>query len=421
MVQDARWKQITKGVLKLAGIIIASAGVIVLILFVYRFNLPWTGFTQRPIANTSQYQPAKTLWDWMQLLIVPVFLSASVIFISHRLGRSSREREDDRRREDELQAYFEKMELFLKEHLREPNAGAEVRGVAQARTLGVLQRLRYDSTRRLSVIKFLYGSGLIKNDAGNAIINLQGADLGEADLRWTNLSNIDLHGTNLSRANLSEVILYRAKLRGAYLNRAILDGAILNKAALSYARLNGANLSNAKLRGADMRWAYLGEGHDGTVTNLYNADLSGADLSGGRFLSWSWWLRNIGADLHKAYMRKAKLRGANLHRTILEEAMLHQAELDGTGLRKARLKGAFLLDVDLRGADLSWLNLSGTTLSEADLRRANLRGTDLSRANLSGNNLSGANLTSADLSDARLWSANLSGALQPHFFREMLS
>ncbi len=71
MVQDARWKQITKGVLKLAGIIISSAGVIVLILFVYRFNLPWTGFTQRPIANTSQYQPAKTLWDWMQLLIVP--------------------------------------------------------------------------------------------------------------------------------------------------------------------------------------------------------------------------------------------------------------------------------------------------------------------------------------------------------------
>ncbi|GAC1350213.1 MAG: hypothetical protein NVSMB27_30580 [Ktedonobacteraceae bacterium] len=414
MVQEPRWWLITKRLLLPVGIItVVSAGVIVLILFVYRLNLPWTGFTQRPIPNTSQYQPAKTLWDWMQLLIVPLFLSASVISISHILGRSSRERDDDRRREDELQKYKDNIEeLILKEHLRESQAGAEVRDIAQARTLAVLQR--FDAPRRESVIKFLYGAGLIKNEGGNAILDLKGADLSRIDLRRTDLSKIDLHGTNLSYAdlrmadlsgaNLSEAFLYRTKLREAILNRAILNRATLIKAALSYARLSGANLSNAKLSKADLRWAYLGEDHDGTRTNLENADLSNADLSGG------WWLWLIGADFHRAYMRKAKLRGANLRRTILEEADLHQAELDWTDLRRTNLKGASLLDAHLQGANLSWLDLSNTGLSEADLRKANLRGTDLKRAILDSADLQGAKLRWANLDDAfSLKGTNLRG------------
>ncbi len=404
MAQEPRRWQITKRLLLLVGIIIASAGVIVLILFVYRFNLPWTGFTQRPIPNTSQYQPAKTLWDWMQLLIVPLVLAVGVIIINHVLDRNSRYRAEDRRREDELQAYFDKMsELLLKEHLRKSNADAEVRDIAQARTLAVLER--FDAPRRESVIKFLYGSGLIKNDVDNAIIDLKGANLSRIDLRWTDLSKIDLHGTNLSYAdlrmadlsgaNLSEAILYRTKGRAAILNRAILNRAILTKAALSYARLSGANLSNAKLSGADLRFAYLGEDHDGNITILENADLSNADLSGG------WWFSGIGADLHRAHMRKANLRGANLRRTILEETYLGQAKLDGTDLHwSTRLKGAILSGLDLRGANLWGLDLSETDLSEADLREANLRGTDLERAILNSADLRGAKLRGANLDDA---------------------
>ncbi len=61
-----------------------------------------------------------------------------------------------------------------------------------------------------------------------------------------------------------------------------------------------------------------------------------------------------------------------------------------------------------------------------DLRGANLNGADLSGAILRGAHLSGAilrgaHLSRASLNQAHLNGANLSGALQSHFFREMLS
>jgi opacity protein-like surface antigen len=89
-------------------------------------------------------------------------------------------------------------------------------------------------------------------------------------------------------------------------------------------------------------------------------------------------------------------------------------------LSRADLSRANLRDADLKGAYLSRANLSGADLSDADLFRANLFGAnlsgayltfaDLSDANLSGADLSGAYLSRADLSDADLSDANLSGA-----------
>src|SRR5712691_7995737 len=43
-------------------------------LAVYRFGWDWTGFTGYSLP-TPQYQRGKTLWDWMQLLLVPVMLA----------------------------------------------------------------------------------------------------------------------------------------------------------------------------------------------------------------------------------------------------------------------------------------------------------------------------------------------------------
>ena len=79
-------------------------------------------------------------------------------------------------------------------------------------------------------------------------------------------------------------------------------------------------------------------------------------------------------------------------------------------LRGANLSRADLSDANLRGANLRGANLSRADLSDANLRGANLRGANLSRADLSDANLSRANLSDANLSRADLSDANLRGA-----------
>ena len=46
---------------------------VVSILIWQGYSQNWTGF-QAYIDSTGEYHPAKTLWDWIELLIIPVVL-----------------------------------------------------------------------------------------------------------------------------------------------------------------------------------------------------------------------------------------------------------------------------------------------------------------------------------------------------------
>lgn len=88
-------------------------------------------------------------------------------------------------------------------------------------------------------------------------INLEGADLAEADLRY-----VDLSGANL---------------RGSDLRGVILQGASLSRADLTGVHLGGANLSDADLGGAILQGANLrGSGFEGAI--LQGANFEGAKL-----------------------------------------------------------------------------------------------------------------------------------------------
>jgi uncharacterized protein YjbI with pentapeptide repeats len=100
-------------------------------------------------------------------------------------------------------------------------------------------------------------------------------------------------------------------------------------------------------------------------TNLYGADLRGANL--------------YGADLRGADLRGANLEGADLRGAYLRGANLEGADLEGANLRGANLRGA-----NLRGANLRGANLYGADLRGADLRGAYLRGANLEGADLRG-------------------------------------
>ena len=335
------------------------------------YQCDWTGFGPCDVVTGSDenYRPEKTLWDWLRLLIIPTVLALGAVYFNRAKSRIAQERAQDAR----LQTYLKEMtELLLDKNLRKPDAGEEVRQVAQVQTLIALRRL--DRERRTILMQFLRASQLVGTDEKSMIVDFRHIDLSNADLSATplfrmSLRQTDLHETKLTEANLSGADLTRADLSGAKLTRADLSGADLSGAKLTRADLSGADLSGAKLHGAD---------------------LSGAKLS------------------------RANLCGADLTRADLEEAKLWWADLSGAKLTKAKLHGADLWDADLTKAKLHGADLWGANLEEADLIRADLSRVDLIRADLCEADLSGADLTGALVTPEELANAaSLTGTTMP--------
>jgi uncharacterized protein YjbI with pentapeptide repeats len=207
----------------------------------------WTGFQ------------GKTVWDFLQLLIVPLVLAVIGLWFATQQDARQQQFENQRaeaerklvqqRAQDEaLQAYLDQMNNLLLEHnLRDSEEDSEVRTLARARTLTVLGRL--DSERNSAILQFLREAQLISGT--DPVVRLSKSNLHDADLRGANLNGIhlseaDLRGADLSRANLSEADLSNAFLSNAFLSNADLRGAVLRGAVLSNADLYMANLSGAK-------------------------------------------------------------------------------------------------------------------------------------------------------------------------------
>ncbi len=155
----------------------------------------WTGFAH------------KTLWNWLQLLIIPILLAVGAAwfnFTQEQTSRLSAQRQHDtdtqialdRQRQEALITYQRDIsDLLLTHHLLSSEEGNNARSVARARTLSTLRTL--DSDRKGLLIQFLCEANLITTK--NPVISLK-----EADLSRANFSEIDLSGANFSGAHLDE-------------------------------------------------------------------------------------------------------------------------------------------------------------------------------------------------------------------------
>jgi uncharacterized protein YjbI with pentapeptide repeats len=301
--RQSRWRQIIRNVLWTVGIYAALVVAIILVLGYVR-EWEWTGLVK------DKAYTKRTLWDWLQLLIIPAVLAGVGLWFNRQQREQELQTADRRAQEEALQAYLDQMSDMLIPNNDQPSLSDEhppdsLKTVARARTLTVLPRL--DGGRKPRVVQFLHEAGLITK--GRPIVDLAGADLSGANLIGPNLT-----GADLSKAYLSE----------AYLSEADLREAILNGANLSKANLRGVGLIRG---GASVIRAYLRK------ANLLGTNLREADLS----------KPNPGADL----------RGADLSRSDLSYANLRWAGLSRADLSYANLQGAALWTVSLIGADLS--------------------------------------------------------------------
>ncbi len=196
------WRVLLGGVL---------AVLITVIIGGYVFDWKWTGFS------------GKELWDWWQLLFLPVTLAVLGLVFNARQNQTSlqvSEREHQtnlqiaeiRQQEEALQAYLDYMaELLLEKGLRNSTSGSDVQEVARAHTLTVLRRLGSD--QKSVLLLFLHESHLI--EGAKPIVDLRGADLSNANLQGADLREANLSGVNLTGANLAGANLSGARLIGA--------------------------------------------------------------------------------------------------------------------------------------------------------------------------------------------------------------
>lgn len=282
-------------ILALAILVMGTSG------YVFGWEAKWrvenTGFSKQ------------TLWDWLELLIVPAAIAVVGMVGGARFTR-------ERARETALQMYLDKMsELLIDKGLRgETRRYGDTRVTARARTLAILSQL--DGGRKRIVLQFLRESRLINKEHNvlegvtihPCIVGLRDADLRGAKLQDMRLISSDrTESVSLEGAIFQGANLRNADLEGADLREADLRGAGLQCAGLKGADLSGVNLAGATLQGADLRRAKFGvytrkdKRNKQTIkivaANLTRADLSGADLTSADL---------TGADLSFADLTDAK-------------------------------------------------------------------------------------------------------------------
>ena len=266
----------------------------------------WTGVGERrwKTAPNEQVQPAKTLWDLLQLLIVPVILVGVSLLWSASQTASDNKREDRRIAADQVAAaqarqdatlvnYIQRMSglmLHKSSHCSLQSSDDAVWSVARTVTLTSL--LRLDGERKGRVVLFLHEASLIDPNSGTRVrlkdADLTGADLTDADLRDADLRGADLTDADLRGADLTGANLFRRRPQGrpsrAPTSRAPTSRAPTSRAPTSGTPTSGAPTSVATFSGAPTsRAPTSGTPTSGTPTSgapTSRAPTSGAPTSG---------------------------------------------------------------------------------------------------------------------------------------------
>jgi len=103
---------------------------LIIVISSYLFGWKWTGL------------PKRTLWDWLQLLIIPAVLAGGLWF-NQQQRTQELQTADKRVQDDALQAYLDHMSDMLTPKKDQPSLADErppksLRSVARARTITVL-------------------------------------------------------------------------------------------------------------------------------------------------------------------------------------------------------------------------------------------------------------------------------------------
>lgn len=239
----------------------------------------WTGLGAFTAPNEN-YSRGKTLWDWLDLLIVPILIAIGVWWLNKSQEQTKLRIEADKQRQTTLETYFDKMSELVSKLIpaittNQTNEISIMKSIIRTRTLTLMKVM--DENRKGQALQFIYELDLLGKICE---INLKGADLNDADLSPATLenakiksvfaknvnlknsnlkkadftssdfSNSDLTDTNLEETNFTNTDLSNVKFINANLTKTVLTNAIVNSADFKGATFNETNLQGVDLRKA---------------------------------------------------------------------------------------------------------------------------------------------------------------------------
>lgn len=317
----------------------------------------------------GNFHEGKTLWDWFELIVVPISLAVVGIWFQNLQKKRDLEREYDAI----LSLYIQEIDTLVEKGLRESKPKDPIRASARAKTLTTLSRL--DGRRKGILIRFIYELGIISNEnnpaeKGNPIIPLEGADLrgcifdfgnhvmvknersNRSNLRQTLFFNIDLSNTDLSNSNIRNVTFFRSNFNNVNFLHSSFDTAVFYESNLDF-----SIFSHSTLRASFMD------------SSMISADFSDSDL------------RNSGFTCCKTYFGEL-IDNSNTedgipitHRAIFTRANLQNTDLTGCAvfpfqLENARsLKNAIMPNETRYDGKFSFYKVESSTLQEGKIAK----------------------------------------------------
>jgi uncharacterized protein YjbI with pentapeptide repeats len=265
--------------MKAIKIIITCLLIVLLCYIGYLAFLPeppaWTGFGKS--TKDDKIEPAKTLFDWLDLLIIPLSLGL-LGWLYKEAEKSQAERsEKEKSRNESLNSFFNVITDLQQKNDLSGNPSNQAKAMAKTRINMTLSQL--DGARKGQVLQFLYESDLIDVSP-----------------------KLKLLGANFNEAILDQIVLGGSEIRGAFFKNTSIKDANLNGIIFNSCNLENANLSGSLV--VNSNFAY---------TNLRNSKMKNMDLTTVEF---------EGADLTKADLRGSKIKQSQLDSIFNKEGIL---------------------------------------------------------------------------------------------------
>lgn len=211
----------------------------------------WTGFG--PYFLEKNEVRAKTLWDWLGLLIIPSTLGLIGFLYNDYQKKKNEEKEKEQKLNNILDSYFKIMgQLITNSDLLDSKTSIKSKTLARTRTLVALENL--DGERKGQILQFLYESNLINE---KKIVDLNGANFQESELKNIVLRKATINGVYFKNSNLSNSHLENANLTSCDFEKSNLSYSSLDNTNLSYTNLTSCKLTNLDLTSANLEGAKL--------------------------------------------------------------------------------------------------------------------------------------------------------------------
>jgi uncharacterized protein YjbI with pentapeptide repeats len=219
----------------------------------------WTGFGT--FSETTDETRYKTLWDWLDLIIIPVSIGLFAWIITEYEKDNNKRIEVEKSRENILDSFIRTMTELLVQYDLAGNPDQKRLAIAKTRINMALSQL--DGSRKGQILQFLYESDLIDKTP-----------------------KFKLRGANFNNAVLDNIVLGEAEIRSAHFEDASLINANLNGIILNSCNFTNADLTGSQVDNTDFGYTNLTNSRllnmDLTSVDFEGADLTNADLEGSK-------------------------------------------------------------------------------------------------------------------------------------------